>query len=385
MTGEWEPVLTLYRVFLVETGRRYATCKTQLHYLNTFARSHPDPWAVSSRQASGWLRNITGDGARRNATLSLRMFYAWAVRRGDVAESPAPAAKKRRAVLSVGSEFPEAWADHVVEFGLFLRASGRSVGTVRTYRHWLGVLARLQPDPFAVTPAELLRWMGSQEWTLETRKGVRSAVRTFYNWAVFAELVAASPADRLPTVRSPRAAPKPTPETTLADALRSADDKTRLMLLLGAYGGLRAAEIARVRFSDIVDDALYVTGKGGHQRIVPLHPLLHDELATEQARRRGGGHGTGFRYGSKMTAEEHLFPGTRADSITPAVVTRILSRTLGGRYTAHTLRHRFASRAYAGQRDLRAVQELLGHSKPETTARYTAVPDGAARQAVLSL
>jgi len=42
----------------------------------------------------------------------------------------------------------------------------------------------------------------------------------------------------------------------------------------------------------------------------------------------------------------------------------------------HTLRHRYASRAYAGTRDLRAVQTLLGHSKPETTLRYTAIPDG---------
>jgi integrase/recombinase XerC len=43
------------------------------------------------------------------------------------------------------------------------------------------------------------------------------------------------------------------------------------------------------------------------------------------------------------------------------------------------------SRAYAQTRDLRAVQALLGHSKPETTARYTLVPDGALRDAIDAL
>ncbi|HET6299160.1 MAG TPA: site-specific integrase, partial [Kribbella sp.] len=57
-------------------------------------------------------------------------------------------------------------------------------------------------------------------------------------------------------------------------------------------------------------------------------------------------------------------------------------RLLLGDWTGHSLRHRFASAAYAVDRDLRAVQELLGHSKPETTARYVATPDGALRAAV---
>jgi integrase len=50
-----------------------------------------------------------------------------------------------------------------------------------------------------------------------------------------------------------------------------------------------------------------------------------------------------------------------------------------------TLRHRFAMRAYMSERDLRAVQELLGHAKPETTARYAAVPDGALLAAVMGV
>lgn len=59
----------------------------------------------------------------------------------------------------------------------------------------------------------------------------------------------------------------------------------------------------------------------------------------------------------------------------PDSVGKILKRLLGDGWTGHTLRHRFATRALAGSHNLRAVQLLLGHAKPETTAIYTAVDD----------
>lgn len=54
-------------------------------------------------------------------------------------------------------------------------------------------------------------------------------------------------------------------------------------------------------------------------------------------------------------------------------VGELVAEALPGRWTAHTLRHRYATLAYQRTGDLRAVQELLGHAKPETTARYTLV------------
>ena len=81
-------------------------------------------------------------------------------------------------------------------------------------------------------------------------------------------------------------------------------------------------------------------------------------------------------------AEGWVFPSPHGGHLGADRVGKILARALGAGYSAHTLRHRFASRAYTAQRDLRAVQELLGHSKPETTARYVAVPDDALAAAV---
>ncbi|KAA1251740.1 tyrosine-type recombinase/integrase [Mycobacterium simiae] len=53
-------------------------------------------------------------------------------------------------------------------------------------------------------------------------------------------------------------------------------------------------------------------------------------------------------------------------------------------WTAHTLRHRFTTRAYRGSRNLRAVQTLLGHSSVATTERYTAVDDDEIRAAMMA-
>lgn len=61
-----------------------------------------------------------------------------------------------------------------------------------------------------------------------------------------------------------------------------------------------------------------------------------------------------------------------------------MSELLPGRWTAHTLRHRFGTVTYAADHDIRAVQELLGHASVATTQIYTAVPDDAKRRAALA-
>ena len=138
-----------------------------------------------------------------------------------------------------------------------------------------------------------------------------------------------------------------------------------------------------MHFRDLVGEQLLVRGKGGHHRLVPLHPRLLAELHAERVLRIEGRSGTGWT-GPYVHPEGYLFPSALTpDPLTAKWVGRIAQRVLPAGWTLHTLRHRFATQAYGAQRDLRAVQELLGHAKPETTARYAAVPDGAKLAAVL--
>ncbi|WNO26681.1 tyrosine integrase [Gordonia phage Rahul] len=210
-----------------------------------------------------------------------------------------------------------------------------------------------------ITREILIAWLASHAWKAETRRSYRASLRRFFAWALATGRVATDPAATLPPIRPPRALPRPTPDTALAAALAAADDRVRLMIEILAATGIRRAECAAIHTRDVVPDlvgySLRVLGKGGHTRMVPLPDRLARRI---------------------IEAGGYVFPGQIEGHLSPRRVGELVAEALPGDWTAHTLRHRFATRAYAASRDLRAVQELLGHAKPETTAIYTLVqPD----------
>jgi integrase/recombinase XerC len=62
-------------------------------------------------------------------------------------------------------------------------------------------------------------------------------------------------------------------------------------------------------------------------------------------------------------------------------VGKLVARALPDNWTAHTLRHRYATLTYRGSRNLRVVQTLMGHASILTTQRYTQVSDDEIRAA----
>lgn len=246
-----------------------------------------------------------------------------------------------------------------------LLAAGRSPGTIRLRRYHLErCFSWLEVDALGVTLGDLTAYMAANEWKPESRKSVRASLVGFYAWAEETGRVETDPARRLPRVSVPAGRPHPTPTDVVDAALEHADRRDLLMVQLAAYAGLRRAEIAGLHSRDLVGDTLRITGKGGKVREVPMHPQLSEAL-------RGR---IGF-----------VFPGRDHGHLSPDCVGRRMSRLLGPGWTAHTLRHRFATRAYAGERDLLTVQQLLGHSSVATTQRYTQIPDDALRRAVASV
>ena len=276
---------------------------------------------------------------------------------------------------------------------LFQRAASRSANTIRLRRYWVERLVEdlrdRCPDPRSVTMDDLVEWLANPAWSSETRKSARASVVGFYRWAVDSGRIAedANPARKLPPVSVEAALPRPAPDAVFQQALWFADDKQELMLMLAGYAGLRRAEIACVHMRDFDWEAgeLLVHGKGRKERRVPIHPELARAVRASIERRSRGEVGRGFRlYVEGIGPDSYLFPGKHGH-MSPDTVGRILERLLAGPWTGHTLRHRFATKAYAPERDIRAVQELLGHSKPETTARYVQAPADAKRSAVLAV
>ena len=255
------------------------------------------------------------------------------------------------------------YTDVLGAYVVHLTAAGRAPTTIRLRRFHLERLFEwIAHDPLTATEDELTGYMAANQWAPETRKSVRASVRGFYMWADETGRIDSDPSRRLPKVSVPQGIPHPTPTPIVDAALDSADPRTLLMLMLAAYAGLRRAEIAGLHSRDVVGDTLVVNGKGGKVRSVPIHSRLADALRGVQG---------------------YVFPGKDHGHLSPDRVGRVMAAALGGEgWTAHSLRHRFATRAYATDRDLLTVQQLLGHSSVATTQRYTQVPDDARRRAV---
>lgn len=132
--------------------------------------------------------------------------------------------------------------------------------------------------------------------------------------------------------------------------------------------GLRVSELTglNVGGADLAAESVRVVGKGNKERLVPLGrkavAALKDYL---QAR-------------SNPSCDAPLFTNSRGGRLNRRSIARIVDRymlhqTTMKKASPHTLRHTFATHLLEGGADLRAIQELLGHSSLSTTQKYTHV------------
>lgn len=271
--------------------------------------------------------------------------------------------------LSVVIDIPESWSLAIAEWAVWMVAGGRPGTTISTRTYHLRRLAAAlrRRSPWAVTSKDLIEFTGAQTWAPETRRSYRSSFIGFWRWAGGAGYVTDNPAEGLPPVRPGQPRPRPTPDVVYRAALEGAPARTKLILRFAAEEGLRRAEISKLNSRDLVDDldgwSLIVHGKGDKDRKVPLTPGLAAAL------RRCDG---------------YLFPGREHGHLSARYVGKLATRVLPGAWTLHSLRHRFATRTYAVDRDVFTVQALLGHASPATTRTYVQLPPDSKRRLVLA-
>ncbi|MFZ3412286.1 tyrosine-type recombinase/integrase [Bifidobacterium adolescentis] len=265
---------------------------------------------------------------------------------------------------------PVPWRRSIEGWTDTLKAAGLSAQTIKSRRYKMVHLAALlmPSGPKDVTTEQIVQAFARQQWKPETRKAYRNTISSFFRWLHKSGRKSDDPSLDVPRVKKPHAHPRPCPDRYIAAAMEKATSSEKLMIRLGAECGLRRGEIARVHSDDVVADSagrsLIVRGKGDKQRIVPLPDDLADII---------------------MDARGYLFPGRFVGHVEESYIGDHISHLLPDGYAAHTLRHRFATTAYAATHDLFVVAELLGHESVETTEHYVAMPDGRLREATAAV
>ncbi|MDO4696489.1 MAG: tyrosine-type recombinase/integrase [Neisseria sp.] len=256
-----------------------------------------------------------------------------------------------------------------------LQRQGKSAHTVAAYRRDLAQLSALLPDNNDISTALL---QNAFKKLSQQNLGERSLARKLSVWKQYLDflvrqnLLAANPIGRLKAPKIPQHLPKALKTETLnhslnVSAAETAYDVRDLAMMELLYGsGLRLSELHGLNLNDVLLDEGWVGihGKGGKDRQVPLsgksitalRAYLAERVATDGetalfTNRNGKRLGTRQiqnrlrDWGVKNGLPEHLHP--------------------------HKLRHSYASHLLQAAGDIRAVQELLGHSSLSTTQIYT--------------
>jgi integrase len=199
-----------------------------------------------------------------------------------------------------------------------------------------------------------------------SRQGLRAALKAGFEILDRTEV---------PSLKAVRLPPKPQARSralTHEDAIHleqiawARKDKRGLAVVVGLYAALRREEIALLSWEQVIDDTsgrpqwLKIIGKGEKEAMVPLNPNLAEALLEWREPWSAG----------------PLFPGRWGGPVTADTIwrwTKEVAGDAGLRITTHQLRHTALTEAHDATSDLRGVQEMARHSKPETTAIYTRV------------
>jgi len=200
-----------------------------------------------------------------------------------------------------------------------------------------------------------------------------SGIRSFLNYLIREGLLTQNPAANISAPQVPRRLPNTLDVDQMSRLLEIHGDdpvtvRDRAMLELLYSSGLRLAELVNLNPEDLdlADSMVRVTGKGEKTRLIPIGRLANSairdwlrsrpELATNN--------------------EIALFVGVRGHRISPRTIQNrvrhwAIKAGIPQRVYPHLFRHSFATHMMESSRDLRAVQELLGHADISTTQIYT--------------
>jgi integrase/recombinase XerD len=264
---------------------------------------------------------------------------------------------------------------------------GRSLKTIESYGRDLARAEKETGGLLKATEKDLrgfLAKLSKEGLSPSSLARKTSAIRMFYKFLMLEKIIAENPASDLELPKREKKLPVVLSREDIDSLISSSGDfktaiRLRAMLEIMYASGLRVSELCEMRTTALLGDRLLVRGKGGKERIVPMHAEAADALEKYMAVRKHFAHGKESAF---------VFPSTGASGhITRDAFFKLLKKcaVLAGinpdRVSPHKLRHSFASHLLEGGANLRAIQTMLGHEDISTTQIYTHVmPDKLKRE-----
>ena len=268
-----------------------------------------------------------------------------------------------------------------------LSLEGKSVRTIQAYKldleQFHGFVKRYFETPeipvTAITLLNLrdfLRWLNEKQDCNRSLARKSAALNSFFRFCKITGIITENPMDKIKRPKFEKPLPKCFTEEEVLTLLAIPDTSSRFgirnrAILETLYSsGLRLMELAGIKLNDlnIKKGLLRVHGKGNKERIVPVgsHALaaINEYLNVRKS----------FIIADTevlfLTKGGKAFDTKQLDIILKRYF-ELVARAKG--YTPHALRHSFATHMLSRGADLRAIQELLGHSLLSTTEVYTHV------------
>lgn len=202
-----------------------------------------------------------------------------------------------------------------------------------------------------------------------------SALKSFFKYLSIENLIDENPAHLLELPKLKRQLPDTLDYEEIQHMLEAndlSDDlgfRNRTILELFYSSGLRVSELINLKLSDLYLDVdfIKVIGKGDKERLIPIGQISKNYIHS---------YISDIRKEQKPLKEHYLFLNRRGNKLTRVMIFYIvksvaLKAGISKSVSPHTFRHSFATHLIEGGADLRAVQEMLGHSSITTTEIYT--------------
>lgn len=236
---------------------------------------------------------------------------------------------------------------------------------------------------------EFIGWINDLGMTARTQARVLSGMKAFFKYLLMENQINDDPTE---LIEGPKIGQKLPDFLTVeeintifeaVDRSKPEGERNKAMLETLYSCGLRVSELINLRLSQTYLDIGFVkvTGKGNKERIVPMGTSAIKQIQIYLESYRN--HIT-----IQPNYEDYIFLNRRGKKLSRVFIFMIIKDLLfktGLRKTIspHTFRHSFATHLIEGGADLRAVQEMLGHSSITTTEIYTHLDRDYLRSAIL--